>query len=352
MDPSLHTLIEQAEFKESFRGYDRAQVDDTLEDLSSRAAELERDRAEAVKRLEDAETRIRAEAEAEIEARVKAKVGAGGTPPVRNEEQDAEEVRLTLVMAQRTADAAVAEARVKAAELLDAARTEALRTTADARSEATREREEGRKRLASEVKELEGVRTVLHGDISAMELHVKAQREQLLAGVDRLRQVLNDPAALRTAPSPTPTPVVIPEPPVEEKPGSGGSKPVAGDTTSGVKAAAAADGARAPGASAPTAAQKQSPTAPAKVTPAAGGGGGAGANANSTPDATAPKAPQAVAGPASSDAADEEDAFLSELRKAMNDDDPLGPGARRAAGASQPRASESDKDKSRFGRRR
>src|ERR1700709_2517535 len=125
MDPSLRTLIEQAEFKESFRGYDRAQVDDTLEGLATRAGKLESELAEASRRLADAETRIRAEAEAEIESQVQAKIAErGAAAPVRNEEQDAEEVRLTLVMAQRTADAAIAEARTKAAELLDTARTE------------------------------------------------------------------------------------------------------------------------------------------------------------------------------------------------------------------------------------
>ena len=44
MDQSLRTLIEQAEFKESFRGYDRAQVDDTLEQLATRAGKLETER--------------------------------------------------------------------------------------------------------------------------------------------------------------------------------------------------------------------------------------------------------------------------------------------------------------------
>ena len=67
------------------------------------------------------------------------------------------------------------------------------------------------------------------------------------------------------------------------------------------------------------------------------------------------------AGVPSVDASHEEDAFLSELRKAMSDDEPLGPGAGSVAGqaaesptlqSSAQAASAADQDKPRFGRRR
>ena len=137
-------------------------------------------------------------------------------------------MRLTLVMAQRTADAAIAEARVKAEELLDAARTEAMRTTADARAESTKERQDGRKLLASEIKELEDVRKVLQGDIEVMELHVSSERKHLSTAVDRLRALLDDPEALRTRPSPTPTPITIPDPPVDPAASPKSASPAAG----------------------------------------------------------------------------------------------------------------------------
>ncbi len=314
MDPSLRALIEQAEFKESFRGYDRAQVDDTLEQLATRAGKLEKDLTEATSRLETAETRIRAELDTSK---------AGGATQVRNEQEDAEEVRLTLVMAQRTADAAIAEARVKADELLDAARTDALRATADARSESTRERREGRQRLETEVKDLEEIRAMLQGDVEALERHVDAEREQLTNAVDRLRQLLDDPAGFRTTPPPTPTPVTMPEPPQE-----------------------------------PEASEEEAVTAsaPDSVAPEEDGAAGTeaanGQGAPSNHDAT-------VTVP-SVDAAHEEDAFLNELRKAMNDDEPLNPsvrpGGQLAEGAQRkPTAQGSsavDQTKQRFGRRR
>lgn len=398
MDPSLRSLIEQAEFKESFRGYDRAQVDDTLEQLASRAGRLESEAAEATRRLQDAETRIRAEADAEVEARVQAKLGAAGTAPVRNEQEDAEEVRLTLVMAQRTADAAIAEARVKAGELLDAARTEALRTTADVRSEVTQERQEGRKRLAGEVKDLEDVRGVLQGDIDTLNRHVKAEREQLSKAIDRLKALLEDPTAFRTATPPAPTPVVIPDPPADL------ATPEAAPTPE--SAPAPADGKAAPPAAspAPQGATAASGPAPSGKSAPSGNSVKSGNNvktSNSVPSGdtvsskgrqptasvaantqvdhaepgvadagsveTAAKAPVAASGGAaqganpSTDVAQEEDAFLSELRKAMTDDEPLGPRTGQVAGrvadqqavkASGQAGAAADNNKPRFGRRR
>ena len=345
MDQSLRTLIEQAEFKESFRGYDRAQVDDTLEELATRAGKLETDAAEATRRLADAETRIRAEVQAELGGGAAATTGTKTGPPGRTEQEAAEEVRLTLVMAQRTADAAIAEARVKAEELLDAARTEAMRTTADARAESTKERQDGRKRLASEIKELEDIRKVLQGDIEVMELHVSSERKQLSTSIDRLRALLDDPEALRTRPAPTPTPVTIPDPPED---------PAASPTSTGpAEGAKAAPGAPASGK------DSKSP---------AGVGGGDGQVDHPEPGvAGVPGAAQTGAngeGKAevpSVDASHEEDAFLSELRKAMSDDEPLGPGAGPVAGqaaesptlqSSAQAASAADQDKPRFGRRR
>lgn len=373
MDPSLRTMIEQAEFKESFRGYDRAQVDDTLEGLATRAAKLESELAEASRRLGDAETRIRAEAEAEIESRVQAKIAEGGVAtPVRNEEQDVEEVRLTLVMAQRTADAAIAEARSKAAELLDAARTEALRATADARSEATKERQEGRKRLAVEVEQLESVRSVLQIDITAMESYLEGQRKQLSEAIDRLRAVIDDPASLRPAKPPAATPVVIPEPPKEETAAKEAAvaQPAAGAAAAGPKQAPAPSGGAAAGnAAAGNAARGNAAAgnsaggatkAAAQTAPTAAGpkGGQPGGPANVAPagKAGADTKQPAAGGPAAG-VAPEEDAFLSELRKAMTDEEPAtpaAPAAGRVGGQQKPQAAganANDRDKPRFGRR-
>jgi len=374
MDPSLRTLIEQAEFKESFRGYDRAQVDDTLEQLATRAGRLESEATDATRRLQDAEERIRAELDGEVEKRVQAKLASGdGIAPVRSEQEDAEEVRLTLVMAQRTADAAIAEARVKAAELLDAARTEALRTTADARSESTRERQEGRKRLANEVKDLEGVRTVLQGDIDALQRHVKAEREQLSKAIERLRELLDDPAAFRTSSAPEPTPVVIPDAP-EEPAAAEESSPAPStespETSEDTPAAPTAESAsEASNGAAPNANRTSSKggaqtgsVAPNSlvdhvepgVTETSGGGKGATSAAEANSGGGQGAAP-------SVDAAQEEDAFLSELRKAMTDDEPLGPRSGPVADAgADPSAlrssgelgSAGDQNKPRFGRRR
>ena len=213
MEPPLRALIEQAEFKESFRGYDRAQVDDALEQLASRAGKLETELTKALDRLATAESRARAEAEAEVEARIQAEVEAhmaAAEQPAPHEQENAEQVRLTIVMAQRTADAAIGEARAEAERLVAQAREEADRTVAGARADSARERDEARQRLLSEITELESVRDLLRQDAEVFEHHVGRQREQLSGVIEQLRRVLDDPDGLRAAPPPPKSEFTIP----------------------------------------------------------------------------------------------------------------------------------------------
>lgn len=224
MDPSLRALIEQAEFKESFRGYDRAQVDDALEQLASRAGKLEAELIKATERMATMTSQARADAEAEVEPRVQAEIEARMAVAAPHEQEAAEEVRLTIVMAQRTADAAIREARAEADQLVAAAREEADRTIAEARADATREREDARQRLVGEIRELESARDALGGHVQALEHHVERQRDQVAAVVDHLRRLLDDPTGLHTDQAPSPPQITVPEPePSPDQQGPGGS---------------------------------------------------------------------------------------------------------------------------------
>src|SRR4051794_9269230 len=114
MELTLKRLLEQAEFtmlKGRRRGYDQTEVDDFLDRASAMAAQVEShmQALEAAASGGGAAAPAPADVEAEIERRVSERLATAPTAP--SEEETAEEVRRTIVLAQRTADAAVREAR-------------------------------------------------------------------------------------------------------------------------------------------------------------------------------------------------------------------------------------------------
>jgi DivIVA domain-containing protein len=103
--------VERKTFKERFKGYDMDEVDTFLDRVVVRLKELEQERDQLRKRLE------------EVQA------SAGESERL---------LQRTLVTAQKTADATVEEARAEADRALEAARAEAEQTLGDARAEAER----------------------------------------------------------------------------------------------------------------------------------------------------------------------------------------------------------------------
>jgi DivIVA domain-containing protein len=81
---------------------------------------------------------------------------------------DAETISRTLLLAQRTADATVAEAKQEAAKIVDEARVEGRKANEDERIKAE-----------SEVQSLLARRDFLLGDVDSLEQHIIAQRERL-----------------------------------------------------------------------------------------------------------------------------------------------------------------------------
>lgn len=180
MAESLHVLIEEAEFKESFRGYDRNQVDDLLEQIGARVASLEAESARTAEMVRGAEDRARAEAEAQIDQRVHDELASRpSSASAPSEEEAAERLRRTLVLAQRTADAAIDEAREEAQALLDRARQDAEELTGTASSEADELSSQARQdaeRLTAEARE-EAERVRSEADDATQRLTVEAREE-------------------------------------------------------------------------------------------------------------------------------------------------------------------------------
>lgn len=297
-------LLHDAEFREAKRGgYNTQDVDEFLERL---AVGLERQDGivrEARQRIEAAEARA---AEAEQRA-AQAEQAASETST-----SDGTLAR-TLVLAQRTADAAISEAEEQASLTLATAQAEAerllaeaheasARARAEAEDEAHQAHEETRTRVLGEMRDMETARDRLREDVEILEHHLVEQRERVRRAVDELQRTIDDPDSLREVELPVVSDVVVP---VEE------SSPAPSRT--------------------PLVAERVSPEedAPADWIPddevwsEADSGVPSPARAEADYDEVDGPATQPVDMLAEHDADD--DAYLTELRKAMTDDSPLGP---------------------------
>ncbi|HEX2575527.1 MAG TPA: DivIVA domain-containing protein, partial [Aquihabitans sp.] len=371
MELTLKRLLEQAEFTDARKGYDRDQVDEFLDRAVAMATKVE---AKLTETLEQAKANNGpaqagpnpAQIEAEVERRVAARLAEAPAAATGQSEDDmAEEVRRTIVLAQRTADAAVREAREDAAKLLADAneRAASLNAEIDARASAARaelsaqaeaERAAARERLGREIAELEGIREALRSDVTVLERHVEEQRSQLRSTVGELQRLLDDPAGFRLAPTPALLDPEIPDLGIGRapQPTAGDAPEQAGPDQPDPEPQPAAEAPRADAdqgadptpepAPEPEQAQRSTPESPAvaQTAVAIDDGPGAGPATLSFGDVdhaapglgdpgdagppTAPvsavdlgMAPGAPAPAQPSSGGDDEDAFLSELRKAM-----------------------------------
>ena len=319
-------LLDTAAFREAKRnGYNTQDVDEFIEQVKVEYGHHEVLLREAVQRAESAESRI-----VEAERRAEAASDTDDT------------LKRTLVLAQRTADAAIKEAEEQASRTLTSAQDQAARLLAEAQeasararaeaeNEARRAQEEARARVLAELRDLEAARDQLHTDVDSLERHLEEQRDRVRLTARELQRLLDDPAALREAAAPVLAEVAVPA--VADEP----AHPAAAIFDEELDQEASTDAGR---------------DDPAVWTP----------DDDVWQDETTAAPPPS---PAYADAVDEgpnteavdvladrdpdDDAYLAELRKAMTDESPLGP-----------REDEDDAlfdtvdevPKSRFGRRR
>lgn len=381
MELTLKRLLEQAEFTRAKRGYDANEVDDFLDRAVAMATKVEARLTQALEESKgppEPKGPAPAEIEAEVDRRVKARLAEApaapapvpaAPPALASEEETAEEVRRTIVLAQRTADAAVREARQDAARLLNEAKDraaalndEADNTLAAARLEMAREidaeRRIAQERLAGEIGELESAREALRSDITVLERYVGEQRNQLRTTVDDLQRLLDDPAGFRTAPEPALLDPVVPSPIVTARPaaalgqgddgGTGRSWASGGSSSSWGGTGTATGGAVAEGGGSEAPVEQTAVVTDDEAhdadDPEPTSGSADGPSSFGHADETTPTGPASTGGSASDS---DEDAFLDELRRAMADDEPLGP-------RDDPGSELSDEDRRswRFGKRR
>jgi cell division initiation protein len=209
-------LIEQIDFSEKFRGYDPDQVDDFLEQVGTTLASLQSQVESLSGRVEQAENEA-------ATLRSQPAPVAPSQPAAMTDEEEAAQSTSTLMLAKRTADAAIGEARQEATRLLTDARTRAETQTSEAaaeadrlvqdaqsqredmlrraREDADREKVAQRDSLLEEIAGLDSRKLELASDIDRLEVRIGEYRGALEQVHGSIRAVLDDPAALRTKPA-------------------------------------------------------------------------------------------------------------------------------------------------------
>jgi DivIVA domain-containing protein len=198
--------VASATFRTVRKGYDPDEVAafleqtaKALEESLQQATAMEARARAAVARLQEVSAAAEQQA-AEKSALSKAldEAGAPGSGEVVHVSADeAETISRTLVLAQRTADATIADARTEAERLLNEARAESEATLdstrelsskllEDARSEARKATEAERLAAENEVQSLVARREFLVGDVDQLEQFLIEQRERLRAAARQL----------------------------------------------------------------------------------------------------------------------------------------------------------------------
>jgi DivIVA domain-containing protein len=204
-------VINEVEFSMARRGYDPDQVDEFLEKVAVAVGEMgerlteARERAIAAeRRANDIQRKVAGRAE-RADEEVSESVSAQA-------EAELETLKRTLVLAQRTADAAMREAEQEAARLRAEAQEESNRLISAAEGEAREAHESTRQALIAEIGTLETDRDGLRDDVRALERHIDEQRLRLRGSITELQRILDDPARLKAATPPIP--VDVPAAPV------------------------------------------------------------------------------------------------------------------------------------------
>lgn len=284
-------LLRDVEFREQRRGYNPDEVDDFLERLAVAIGQLQEQLRAALERADRAERRVL-------------------------EDPGDDELRRTLVLAQRTVDAMMEEARHSAAALTGDAEAQVVVTVRAAEQHAAALVADAEQRVATELAPLLAQRDALEGDVEALRSWALEVRARM---ADELRQQL---AWLEGGEAQLPEPpdvLALELPDVDEVTGDDevhGDGEAHGDEVRGPEARE--------GGQAPQDAQVQVDEVQDDVRAAASERGTTGGHDAPTAGEGARDDRHGVEGGAL-DVAAADDPFLAELRRAVTDEEPLGP---------------------------
>src|SRR5438270_1374073 len=180
----------EVEFSEQWRGYSRDQVDDFIERVAA-----------AVSALQD---RLRKMTERAVRAEQRAQEGTEADGAARR----------TLVLAQRTSDATIAEAKETAARVIAQAQEEARAIILSAET-AVDALPAAEPTARAEIADLEVTRSRLQADVAALESHVSDRRSRIKGLLDELQRRVDEGLEGRIAQWPSPDDRVLTDDPPE-----------------------------------------------------------------------------------------------------------------------------------------
>ena len=186
MDVSPQTLRD-VEFRGALRGYNPDDVDEFLDRVAAGIEILQERLRQATERAVRAEARLNDMGE-----------GADG-------------LRSTLVLAQRTADLAVQEAKESARGIIEEAEQRAAAVAAEAERAAAIAAQESQRQLRAELAELGAARDALRSDVAALEAHLDGERIRVKEALTEVLRRL-DAHVSRAGDAPPDTPIQVPPP--------------------------------------------------------------------------------------------------------------------------------------------
>ena len=167
--------LRSSEIKDSWRGYDRDEVDDLLERAAVTIESLTQKLQEAASRPAPAAPQA---------APAAAAVAVASEVPLPSSREDADMLQRTLLLAQRAADDAVNEAQARARQMLEESEAKAQSLVSDAEATARRIAEGERRRLEAEILDLSARREQLRADADALDAYATGYRERIRAAIE------------------------------------------------------------------------------------------------------------------------------------------------------------------------
>jgi DivIVA domain-containing protein len=305
--------LRDVEIREAFRGYNRDEVNDLLE------------RAAAAIEALNERTRVLGERLANAPADSDSGSGRG------RETEDM--LHRTLLLAQRAADEAIAEAEEKARAMVEEAETRARNMLADAALEARRSTETERRRLEQEIQELERRRELLGADVDGLESFETDYRTRLVSAIESdLHAIERDLQTIRersvAAPGDKPTMSDVDEA-SDADPSATKEVDVRGFLDDKAKPLVGS-GSGTPGGAISDAASSAATEMVGENAEASAGATADASQAQPSPKSARPEKPATIdlfgaEQQASESAALDDDSFFASLRDAVRDDAPLGP---------------------------
>ena len=183
--------LRDIEIREAWRGYHRDDVDELLERAAATIEDLEAENHQIRARLSQAQaagpapapTRQPAPSPLARPAPAPAPARPAPTPaPVPT--GDADIIQRTLLLAQKAADEAVADARRKAQEIVGSAEASAAKLVDEAEAKAAEIAAAERKKLEEDIERLQNTRDTLSADVDTLERFEQEYRERLRRAIE------------------------------------------------------------------------------------------------------------------------------------------------------------------------